>query len=413
MDNKYFRIVDCAYSGRTQYSIFQCIYESICLYSSDGEILAIVSLKCDNPQCKVYIAPRVAGAPANFQGILTENHREIQFVITNPTKHNYVKIDVMKRNEAVSEIDPGPRCGAINQINELKSRESYCVQTDQASGRTMILSSLQCSANEYVTVERSEKSTEQMGTYYYFAVTPQDNGDTEFISKFDNTIWVKNDLVFIEADGMPFPRPTQTLELMGLRPKQYGGDCHSSVASPSSSLEFLGIRPKCADLTETSSINTNESQQDEQCTSTEILESDVMQSYATNITPGRAIPCPVGISGVTYKYDVSSNITGKLCCVSFSICTTLKQRPVEPYEQFRIRLENYLRQYIEKKNALYISALTTVYTQEECVICLEKGIDTVLYDCGHSCCHNACIDGVNMVTCCPLCRRYIKAILKK
>ncbi|MEQ2186540.1 E3 ubiquitin-protein ligase neurl1 [Goodea atripinnis] len=51
---------------------------------------------------------------------------------------------------------------------------------------------------------------------------------------------------------------------------------------------------------------------------------------------------------------------------------------------------------------------------DECAICYENMVDTVLYACGHMCLCYAC--GLKLKkmanACCPICRRTIKDIIK-
>lgn len=51
---------------------------------------------------------------------------------------------------------------------------------------------------------------------------------------------------------------------------------------------------------------------------------------------------------------------------------------------------------------------------DECTICYENVVDTVLYACGHMCLCYAC--GLKLKkmanACCPICRRTIKDIIK-
>ncbi|XP_008049565.1 E3 ubiquitin-protein ligase NEURL1, partial [Carlito syrichta] len=51
---------------------------------------------------------------------------------------------------------------------------------------------------------------------------------------------------------------------------------------------------------------------------------------------------------------------------------------------------------------------------DECTICYERAVDTVIYTCGHMCLCYAC--GLRLKkalqACCPICRRPIKDIIK-
>ncbi|KAM9700119.1 E3 ubiquitin-protein ligase NEURL1-like, partial [Menidia menidia] len=51
---------------------------------------------------------------------------------------------------------------------------------------------------------------------------------------------------------------------------------------------------------------------------------------------------------------------------------------------------------------------------DECSICYENAVDTVIYACGHMCLCSACGGRLKKMAnaCCPICRRQIKDIIK-
>ena len=86
-----------------------------------------------------------------------------------------IKIDIMKNDSKVVDVDPGTIKGALNQVNELHEYQSYVIQCDQKDNRTLILNSIKNYNGTDVTVKQAESKDESEGTYYYISVVPQVN----------------------------------------------------------------------------------------------------------------------------------------------------------------------------------------------------------------------------------------------
>merc|ERR1712060_334420 len=80
----------------------------------------------------------------------------------------------------------------------------------------------------------------------------------------------------------------------------------------------------------------------------------------------------------------------------------------EAEEQLVVRLERLM----ESRTAELMEEVeaNNVYSTPECVVCMEAGPDTVLYQCGHKCVHLRCIETAQLRRC-PLCRQPIVALL--
>jgi hypothetical protein len=138
----------------------------------------------------------------------------------------------------------------------------------------------------------------------------------------------------------------------------------------------------------------------------------INSSYAATVAAGREVDTHGHDTEFEYQYNVPSNQTGKLCTVCLSISTKI---------QFRSSLDN---QEVMTAGKLLLPELLTrgaqalldqyknvkVYKEENCVLCLDEGADTVFYTCGHQCCHLACAG--EKLTKCPICRGHITASLK-
>merc|ERR1712151_1197716 len=80
----------------------------------------------------------------------------------------------------------------------------------------------------------------------------------------------------------------------------------------------------------------------------------------------------------------------------------------EADEQLVARLEELMT--TRKAELLEEVSANNVYDTPECVVCMEAGPDTVLYQCGHRCVHYKCVESAQLRRC-PLCRQPIVALL--
>lgn len=418
LNSKYFNPIKSITDGNYEHVVYHCVYDTMILYSKSGTALAAVSMKCaDDSDAKMVIAPRMDKTHADFQCMITEDNQEFQFVITNLCENGMVKIDIMKSNVAVEDVDPGAAKGGINQVNELHAFQSYVIAADQENKKSMVLSTIK---NQFTGGKISVGDSEMMtphkpsGTYYYIAVTPQVD-IPELVEKFAETNWVKDDLVHIKITSQFRNLYTQTL-YRGRGRIEYDGPTHLAHNGPGR-IEYDG--PTQSDLyDEEAEADDNACDlfddmyvlETSKSISAKVDDIIIKESCAATVVPGREIEVHSNYTGVNYAYDVSSNKTGHLNCISISVHTNIQF--IDSEDDRMKRGEELIKSFINKQHEEYFGNLRKIYTLEECVICMEKGIDTVFYDCGHSCCHKQCsINDTNPIVSCPLCRRHIAAIL--
>ena len=102
-----------------------------------------------------------------FQAMSNTEGGEFQFVITNlvsterPSDPKFVKIDILDSDIAVRQVDMPWR--AINQVNELRSNESYVVESDQRRNNcTLILQAPKMARNQRVRGQEGAERTNGM-----------------------------------------------------------------------------------------------------------------------------------------------------------------------------------------------------------------------------------------------------------
>jgi hypothetical protein len=398
LTSEYFTILATTQRDDIEYCAYQCHHESLILYSADGEPLSVVSFKCanDSNACAV-LAPRRDKTGVDFQGIVTKDNQEIQFVITNLSLLGMIKVDIMKNNTAVHDVDPGAEKGGVNRVNELHPRQSSLIRTDQSTSCIMILSTITNNQGAKLTVGEAETITPHQpdGTYFYFAVTPQLDV-SNLVTKFQDTHWVKDNIFVLKSHVHRFAYDCAESAHIGSR-----------IVCDGPARSFCG--PVIPRGISSESISVDCAPNEDKIIDAQQIDDDVIkQSYACNLKQGQFLFERSRYTGINYEYNVSSNQTGHLCCLSLSVHFGPQFIPSLTTQELAMRGQELITTYISAQQATYLDQLKKVFTQDECSICLEKNIDTVFYDCGHACCHKVC---VGTQTKCPLCRRHIVAIL--
>ena len=130
-------------------------------------------------------------------------------------------------------------------------------------------------------------------------------------------------------------------------------------------------------------------------------EKFVMESSIAEISGGSKVVVNSVASGIEYDY----NRMARKCVVGLSVNENLEFINVDT--EFVDEIKEQIAQFNLGKYDEFLKS--KIYEAEECVICLEDGVDTVLYQCAHKCGHYACIEKVNK---CPVCRGHIKAKIR-
>ena len=132
-----------------------------------------------------------------------------------------------------------------------------------------------------------------------------------------------------------------------------------------------------------------------------LTDMSIMNSNIASIIGGEKISVNSAETGIDYVYELAS----QRCVVGLSVnedieFVQLNEDKSEEIKEFIVKLvEGKYKEFLEKK----------IYEAKECVICLEEGCDTVIFQCAHKCCHYDCISNVNK---CPICRSFIKARIR-
>ena len=447
LNTKYFSQIETKSNDNATYQTYVPRYSTMFLVSTiSEEPLAAVSLKCsDGCPGKTVIAPRLNATHANFQGLINRDDQEFEFIITNLVSDSMIKIDIMKDNTMVNCVDPGSVLGGLNQVNELRGLESYSVQVDQQTGSTMVLSTIKTDLNKKITVGDAEviNPHKPLGTYYHIAVTPRKDSK-QIVKKFQSTKWVSlpmfcirnildnrfkistNDQILgfgFDNDDDDDDNLNGDIDLL-LDPSTYR-EYESKVSPESIPADYIsknsGPKKSCAKSqqsipkgssskkscakSQSNVKGSNSERSTERCLVNDDL---IASSFASDVKQGTKKTVYTRSTGIDYEYNVSSNQTGKLCTISLSVSKNLKfYKPLSKYE-IQLESSKLITDYMTNNHQTLVDQIDVVYIETECVICLEAGPNTILYECGHSCLHSECIGNIDK---CPLCRRHITAVL--
>lgn len=448
LDTSYFRhlITYPAVQGnRVDYAIYKPLVSSMILFSRPtGTPLAAVGLRAYNNTAQSVISKRYTPGPADFQGMLNADNRRFEIIISNLTDLGVVKIDLMNNNTAVDETDPGAAKGALNQVNELHEMQSTSIRADQKDSRALILSSISTSGGQKVTVGQDEKSasvggSKPEGVYYYIAVTPNVSYP-KLVELFKDTYWDVVDFLVVpherpaefsrggrrnhlaeeydeEYNSMEdIPRGVGHFESMRGGPESAGMGYYRSpmatLASLSSNSENSGVsrgaRSKGIGGFELCSVEYSSPIP----ASAPVTDDTVEHSLASTIQAGEYVQVNSHKTGYSYVYDVSSNQTGKLCCLGLSVAPGLRFATSDWSDQDIINAAKLQVDEMRTVGAAALLKTIKVYASEQCCICLEGTPNTVFYQCGHKCCCSGCSESLLKTTSkCPTCRGHIVASL--
>jgi len=430
LDGKYFDFLSSHKDGVFEYRAYKCRYHSIILYGTDNGVtcpLAALSFKSPTSG-KTIMAPRSDTTFADFQGLIGENNKEFRFIITNLSTLSEVKVDIMKENIAVQEVDPGAHNHALNNVNELHELQSSEIKSDQATNRKTDEKHLTVGDDEMLSTFSA--GSKPKGTYFYIAVTPSTKNQI-LVEQFKETKWIKDDIIVIkvqvsfpqcaEKSSVRLSNPQSVITRQSYRVQQSAeimcGEELSTQSVPRSNENYI---EKCIKTAESGEITmlSYPVQQSAEFHSDEIICEDqcavvddkiIKESYASQVIEGDYYEQIGHKTGISYEYDVSSNVTGQLCTICLSIDPTLKFFEDSPWKEYVQRAEDLISKFLEGTQKNYLDQLKAIYKETDCVICLEKDNNIIFYDCGHACIHSSCMNA--SMTKCPLCRRHIYATI--
>lgn len=412
LNSKYFNTIHTESHNGNHYSVIRPLDNPMILFSEiDGSPLASVHLRCQyEGQALITKRPEKNSFPCDFQGIINKNGCDFELVITNLCKEGSIKIDFMKSDCLVREVDPGSKNGALNQVNELHPYQSYAIQCDQKDNCSLILNAIKKNSGDVLTVKEAEanmKSNSPEGTYYYVTVVPQ-LGKPELIEKFKKTKWACVDLFCLKSSYQYEPKYESLNELYRMN-ESLGDECF--LIEPAT-YNTRGSQP----IMHLASMNENVQSRSNNWTLSDNTSSNksTMDSYkfddlinnsaAATVSGGRKMEVRSGYTGIDYSYDT----LGEHCCLGLSINEKVefKSEPTDLNE----RAKELIADYLKSESKDFLQKLNKKYESTECVICLDgtNKIDTVFYTCGHSCCHKDCGKTLQK---CPLCRNHITAAL--
>lgn len=378
MDGKYYRTVHSIFKDGFEYKVIKPTHSPMILTSRNGTPLAAVGFSYPNHEGELpMMVHRPKGDAADFQ-CLFPKEGEFMIVISNLTDFGTLKIDIGCENKAVEEVDPGAP-NYLNAVNELFPLQTYEILGDQKDSLAFKLNAIKKEDGEPLAVIEDEASVEKKGTFYYVSVVPK-NDNQSLIELFDDCYWHVPEYFVCKKKHLEGSR------FMNL--------CATTISLRGAALPALnevGISRMSAPVGISAASD---------------------YGYAARVSGGRHVDTRCNQTGFNYIYNVSSNLTGKLCCISLSITPKLIRRD-QISDSELLELANL--HIIEIQNGITKSFLeefrksgAQIFKESQCIICLEAGNDAIIYKCGHQCIHLKCVGDLKK---CPMCRAPLIAML--
>ena len=400
MDSRYFRFLQSIQQNDTQYSIYRPTHYPLVLMSKSGIPLAAVGFDYQERQNQVpMLVKRPTGEFVDYQCLFPAENKEFKIIISNLTEFGGIKIDIGRNNVAVDETDPGSAKGCLNDVNELPPLETYEILGDQKDSLAFLLKSVR-ENGRMMSVERAESSSEKKGTFYYVSVVPKDTS-SDLIEFFKDTYWDLPEYIITSK------RVQRDYPLYLERPLSLG---HAEVAEGGALMTQAFQGPRVA-MRKGSSLQSYDSLRTVSVEKSAVFKESSL-GFAADVTGGRQVNTKGNRTGFTYVYNVPSNTTGKLCCVSLSFLPKMDMRNDLTDKEIMAIASSEILEILENRNKSlleeFLKNQSAIYQESACVVCLEEGNDAIVYRCGHQCMHLACVGNQ---TRCPMCRSRIVATI--
>ena len=387
---------------------------------------------------------------------------QIHFVLSNfTTNGQYLKIDILKKNEPRDITDYKEQGPGINCVNEIRPLECYEAKADQTAGsRSMLIFPAKSSApsaapvtmKTYADTDEKDRAalTRDEVQAFYITVTPI-NSDEEQKKLFQppNTlVWKSSDKVMIPA--RVFYEQSAVMRGGGFGVSR-GGDYSRGMVAECASYSF-GSRgggdrvakggfgsAQTKGISDASSrgggmdlqLCSARGMSDEEDEDSEVLESakdcvrgdkpqagpSVLTSHVATLRHGETLN--PGLGNTTY-----APYAHELRTVALSIRPLIVPedewhwtKPDVVYGRPEYTREDFEVAAAKTESLIYKWAADRAaggqaFTAEECVICLEANNDALLLDCMHNCMHRECAKDLVAANTpgsknCPICRRRV------
>lgn len=428
LNNKYFKSIYSEEIKGNKYTVYQPLNYPMILFSKvTGLPLASLHFICPNKEVNTLVTKRLSCKKSDFQCLINKSDQEFQFVISNLTNYN-LNFNIL--------MEKGTN---INKINCLSAYKSVVVQSD-VNNKAFVLSSVKNNKGDCITVKESEVSNninENKGTYFYLSVVPESKKD--LVEQFKETNWQCVDLFCTKEeipkesynnwfDVVDEPIHTQNRHLINvsrplgintvgttLRNATY--DLMNSPPMPRfiiSPLLLSTIEPDvnivdfCSGVPVEPKIKSYKYDKNNMSIkeSSQMNQDIINNSNIGKMTYGRDMEDVIS-NDVNIEFDY--NVSSIMCKIGLSIEPNVKfinnTEKLNSMEDAKKILEEFMSNKFMKE--------ITVYNSNTCAVCLEDNkdipIDSILYQCGHKCCHHGCLNNISK---CPICRTKINAYIK-
>ena len=242
----YFKQIHTHNFDKFKYTAFQPVHNALVLFSESGVPLASLQLNCinnnfENIKSILTKRPESINSQCDFQGIITDEDKEFELIITNLTSLGHINFNIFLQDSKTLKVNHS----AINQINVLNSFKSVSVKSDQnkSNGALILKAIKKMNQEQKVTVTEAETVTGEKSesTYLYLSVVPEANKQ-ELINLFKKTVWKCVD-VLIFKEQINNPMNTESVGISGRYTFDYN-TVGSSLKNASYDLKGAQTNPK-------------------------------------------------------------------------------------------------------------------------------------------------------------------------
>ena len=337
----------------------------------------------------------------NFHGLINENERVIEIVITNLSK-DPIAFSLLKTNRNASINNP--EC--LNEANVLAPMRSYCIRADKESKRELVLESLvvigENGTSDSVSVREAESKKEDLGVYYYLHVIPKSNTKTELLFK-SSTYWMCTSFFIMKS------KRQEEIYYDRVDPNETDGGRRDPNEADG------GYR----DLNETDGGCPSRSYRYIEAMEQGVTEDQILDSSVAVMGQGKIVHEKVDATKELFSFHIVSRPTVLSLSVAEDIkFVTFTNQENKMVNKVLVQKAKEILDSIEYDGVINMTKHADIYTSDDCVICADKDPDVVFIQCGHCCSHDECITNTSdsskkkkKIVICPMCRSRITAFI--
>lgn len=418
LDAKFFR----HHALAAKYAAYECVYgrATMVLFSKKTHTpLAAITLVSSTPQVTTLLTARqaptddAAGNNSYFQGMLNRDEAPFSFAVSNLCQDGHLSFNIFAGD---SELP-------INEVNGLKSGETYPIPCDQRTGRAMTIKAQQKEGGVATTLREAEEKKAKEGgkgsMQFKVVIAPEVNHNVKWFE--EGTFW--QCVPGFVRPAKPNPKPSRWTPHWARGGGEEEKDGEEIVAMSNGLLETFSppvyrncgmsrggelrrkkksappryaAEPQMYRSLELGGIEKGMAKKAED----EDEDIDIGGTTAVDMNyTGNKIH--VETTQLEMDFDMTQASAPMIICLS--LWQNMKLRPGSDIQAF---LRSQVQDLTENEGKRLLASLPKIFKSEICVIDLESPANAVILQCGHQCVNIKYCDQLKE---CPVCRGTIMA----